>query len=62
MEESYRLVFMTCDDVIEDLVTSTNIGWLDEIIGLSGKYYEKYTIFEKVDGEWKALQTIERRC
>jgi len=60
MRESYQLVFMSFDDVIEDSITSTNIGWVEAVLELSGKYYDKYVISEKVGDDWKVLQTGEK--
>jgi hypothetical protein len=51
---------MSFDDVIEDSITSTNIGWVEAVLELSGKYYDKYVISEKVGDDWKVLQTGEK--
>lgn len=54
----YGIAFLNLQNEIEDIMTTSNPGWIEIIIEQSARHYDKYAMFEKVNGKWKRIKTI----
>ena len=54
----YGIAFLNLQNEIEDIITTSNPGWIEIIIEQSARHYDKYVTFEKVNGKWKRIKTI----